>query len=177
MRADLHRPLPEPDRFAPGLEIRRYDDTYAAAMLAAHNEAFLDHPNFTPWTEAMWKQWVTGSRSFRPDVSFVVVEPHAPERVVAYVQTAEWEAHQAATGRREAFVGKVGTLRGFRGRGVASTLLRHSLAAYREAGYDEASLTVDSQNPTGALAVYRRAGFEVGNPMSDYVLDRPPLRS
>lgn len=175
MRADLHGGLPGPEPLAEGLVLRRYDDSLADALLAAHNEAFQDHPNFAPWTEVMWKQWVTGSRSFRPEVSFVVREPDAPERVVAYVQSAEWEANFAATGRREAYVGKVGTLRAFRGRGLATTLLRHALVAYRDAGYDEASLIVDSENPTGALGVYRRAGFEVETRMTDYTLVRPAL--
>ncbi len=167
--------VPAPPEVPAGLELRRYDETYAEAMHAAHNEAFVDHPNFTPWTEVMWKQWVTESRSFRPELSFVVVEPSAPERVVAYVQSAEFDAHFQATGRREAYVGKVGTLRDFRGRGLAGTLLRHALAAYQAAGYDEASLDVDSENPTGALGVYERAGFEVENRWTNYALELPPL--
>lgn len=174
MRAQLGA-VDAPPAVPAGLELRRYDDSYAAAMHAAHNEAFLDHPNFTPWTDVMWKQWVTDSRSFRPELSFVVVEESAPERVVAYVQSAEFDAHFEATGRREAYVGKVGTLRAFRGRGLAGTLLRHALAAYQEAGFDEASLDVDSENPTGALGVYERAGFEVENRWTNYALVRPPL--
>ena len=55
----------------------------------------------------------------------------------AYVQTAEFEADLAATGRREAYVGKVGTLRGHRGKGLATALLGHALHAYREAGYQD----------------------------------------
>ena len=167
--------VPTPPQVPEGLELRRYDETYAEAMHAAHNEAFVDHPNFTPWTEVMWRQWVTESRSFRPELSFVVVEPSAPERVVAYLQSAEFDAHFQATGRREAYVGKVGTLRDFRGRGLAGLLLRHALAAYQAAGYDEASLDVDSENPTGALGVYERAGFEVENRWTNYALERPPL--
>jgi mycothiol synthase len=174
MRATLGA-VDAPPELPEGLELRRYDDSLAEALHAAHNEAFLDHPNFTPWTEVMWKQWVTESRSFRPELSFVVVEPAAPERVVAYVQSAEFDAHFAATGRREAYVGKVGTLRAFRGRGLAGTLLRHALAAYQEAGYDEASLDVDSENPTGALGVYERAGFAVERRWTDYALVRPPV--
>jgi len=168
--ADVDGSLPVlPD----ALLLRRYDESLDAAMMAAHNEAFLDHPNFTPWNDVMWKQWVTDSRSFRPELSFVVVEEQRPDRVVAYLQTAEFDAHHQATGRREGYVGKVGTLRGFRGRGLASALLRHSLVAYRDAGLDEAALDVDSENPTGALGVYERAGFRVERRFADYVLDRP----
>lgn len=174
MRAHLSD-LPATSAMVPeGLELLRYDDSYAAAMHAAHNAAFVDHPNFTPWSDSMWKQWVTESRNFRPEVSFVVVDPAKPEEVVAYVQSSEYDAYQQTTGRREAYVGKVGTRREYRGRGLASTLLAHALRAYRDAGYDEASLDVDSENPTGALGIYRRAGFEVEKRFTDYIVTVAP---
>jgi mycothiol synthase len=165
----------EPPALPDGLELRRYDDSYDAAMLAAHNEAFLDHPNFTPWTEVMWKQWVTDSRNFRPELSLVVVDPRTPDRVVAYIQSNEFDAYFQVTGRREAFVAKLGTRRDYRGRGLGGALLRHALKGYQEAGFDEASLDVDSENPTGALGIYERAGFEVESRWNNYVLERPPV--
>ena len=166
---------PAPPAIPEGLGLRGYQPSYASAMHSAHNEAFLDHPDFTPWSDVMWKQWVTGSRNFRPELSYVVVEPSEPERVVGYVQSNEYDAHFETTGRREAFVAKLGTRREFRRRGIAGALLQHALWAYREAGYDEASLDVDSANPTGALGLYERAGFEVESRWSNYVLDRPAV--
>jgi ribosomal protein S18 acetylase RimI-like enzyme len=168
MRAELGRPLPEPAPVPEGLSLRRYDDSLGAALLTAHNAAFLDHPNFVPWSNAMWEQWVTGSRNFRPELSFVLSDDERPDEVVAYVQSYEYDAHEARTGRREAYVGKVGTLREHRGQGLASLLLLHALHEYRAAGFDEASLDVDSENPTGALGIYRRAGFEVENRWTHY---------
>ncbi len=161
------QPLPD------GYEFRRYDDSMALAVLEAHNLAFDGHhPNFTPWTETMWKQWVTGSHSFRPDVSRVVV-PTGSDQVVAYLTSHEYEAYFDATGRREAYVAKVGTLPEHRGKGIAAALLGHCLHAYAEAGYDEASLDVDSENPTGALGVYQRAGFAVESRWTNYFLTFP----
>lgn len=168
MRADLTREATAPAMVPEGLELRRYDDTLSAAMHEAHNAAFVDHPNFTPWSESMWKQWVTDSRNFRPALSFVVVDPARDGEVVAYVQTNEYDAYYAMTGKREAYVAKVGTRREHRGRGLASTLLAHALAEHRAAGFDEASLDVDSENPTGALGIYERAGFEVESRWTDY---------
>lgn len=168
MRADLSRDLPAPATVPEGLVLRRYDDSLSDAVLDAHNAAFTDHPNFTPWSATMWRQWVTGSRTFRPDVSFVVVDPSRPEEVVAYVQSSEFEAQQQLTGRREAYVGKVGTRREYRGNGLASILLAHTLHEYRGAGYDDAALDVDSANPTGALGIYERAGFEIVTRFTDY---------
>ena len=166
---DLADPRPLPA----GYEFRSYDESLGSAVLEAHNLAFGGHhPNFTPWTETKWKQWVTGSHTFRPAMSAVVV-PSGSEQVVGYVTTHEFEGYQQATGRREAYVGKVGTLREHRGRGIAVALLGHSLHTYAEAGYDEAALDVDSQNPTGALGVYERTGFAVESRWTNYFLTVP----
>ena len=153
---DLGPELP----LAEGYAFVRYDESMADAVLDAHNAAFGGHhPNFTPWTPAMWKQWVTGSHSFRPATSVVVV-PEGGDTIVGYVTTHEWEA----------YVAKVGVLEEHRGRGIAGALLGHCLRLYAEAGYDEASLDVDSENPTGALGVYQRAGFEVESRWTNYFL-------
>jgi mycothiol synthase len=167
MRAELGA-VPDPAPLPDGLRLERYDGRMAELMHRTHNIVFTDHPNFTPWTDVMWKQWVTESRNFRPDLSFVVVDPQRPDELAAYVQTNEYDAYFEATGRREAYVGKVGTRREYRGRGVATSLLQHCLVAYQEAGFDEASLDVDSENPTGALGVYERAGFAVESKRTDY---------
>lgn len=159
------------------LRIRAFDPaTDEDALRVAHNAAFTDHhPNFTPWDEALWRQWVTGSRNFRPALSFLVVD--ADDAIAAYVQTNEYDAVQEATGRREAFIAKVGTLPPHRGRGLASTLLRHTLEACRRDGMDRACLDVDSENPSGALGVYEKAGFVLERRWTDYLRTDPPLTS
>ncbi len=167
--------VPEPPAVPDGFSLVRYSAELDRAMLEAHNAAFVDHPNFTPWTDVMWKQWVSDSRNFRPELSLLVVEDAAPDRVVAYVQSNEFDAYFQATGRREAYVAKVGTRREHRGRGLAGLLLAHSLALYQQAGFDEASLDVDSENPTGALGIYERAGFEVESRWTNYALHREPV--
>ena len=166
--------LPPVLPLADGYAFLPYDEVPPAAVHRAHNAAFDGHhPNFTPWTEASWAQWVTGSHSFRPDVSAVVV-PEGATDVVGYVTTHEFTGYQEATGRREAYVGKVGVLEEHRGRGLAGALLTHCLRRYAEAGYDEASLDVDSANPTGALGVYERAGFAVESRWTNYFRTVPP---
>jgi mycothiol synthase len=164
------RPLPA------GYRLRGYDTSMSDALRQAHNAAFLDHPDFTPWSEVLWKQSVTEARSFRPNFCFIVSVDSSHE-IVAYVQTAEFDADLAATGRRDAYVGKVGTLRAHRGKGLATALLGHALHAYRDAGYDWASLAVDSENPTGALDVYRRVGFTVESRWTNYVMTVDPPAS
>jgi mycothiol synthase len=174
MRADLTRQVPTPSLVPEGLELHRYDDSVSAAMQTAHNAAFVDHPNFTPWSDSEWRQWVTDSRNFRPKLSFVVLDPARDAQVAAYVQTNEYDAYYQMTGKREAYVAKVGTRREYRGRGLASTLLGHALHEYAASGFDEAALDVDSENPTGALGIYERTGFAVESRWTDYAARLDP---
>ena len=155
----------DPVAWPEGLSLHTYDRSFTGATMAAHNTAFLDHWGFVPWTAEMWEQWVDGTKNSRHDLSWVVVDDSRVtddvERVVGYLLTSEFEAYQRATGRREAYLAKLGVRRERRGLGVASGLLRHALAAYRAEGFDESSLDVDTNNPTGAFGLYERAGFVV----------------
>ena len=54
----------------------------------------------------------------------------------------------------------LGTRREWRGKGVAPSLIAHSLHAFAAADCTHASISVDSENPTGAAHLYRRLGFE-----------------
>jgi len=168
MRASVDA-LPPAQPLPDGYRVRPYDGSMADALRETHNAAFVDLPGATTVSEARWRQSVTESRNFRPDVSFVA-SPVGSDQIVAYVQTAEFEADFAATGRREAYVAKVGTLRAHRGKGLAAALLGHTMHACRAAGYDEAALAVDSENPTGALGVYRRVGFAVESRWTNYAM-------
>jgi mycothiol synthase len=122
----------------------------------AHNAAFADHWGSVPVTAEGWAHRRTGTRAFRPACSVAAL--HGTE-VVGYVLAYEFDADTARTGRRDLYVATVGTLREWRGRGVAGALLSRVLAAARAAGFATSSLTVDAANPTGALGVYRRAGY------------------
>jgi mycothiol synthase len=157
-------PLPE------GYVVRTYTPADRLPLLDAHNEAFLDHPNFSQWSEQEWDQWVVGSHVFRPDLTFLATTTDDPDRIVAYVQTSEFAGVVEATGKREAHVSRVGCRRDHRGKGLAGTLLRLALAAYRDAGFDESALEVDSMNPTGALGIYERAGFVMEHRFINYAL-------
>ena len=59
------------------------------------------------------------------------------------------------------WVGRLGTLRDWRGRGLASALLQASFAEFRRRGETFAQLGVDAESPTGAVRVYERAGMRV----------------
>jgi ribosomal protein S18 acetylase RimI-like enzyme len=56
-------------------------------------------------------------------------------------------------------VGTLGTLREFRGRGIARALLLTSFDEFYRRGLVHVSLGVDATNPTGALRLYESAGM------------------
>jgi len=140
-------------------------------LRAAHNRTFVGHYGFGPWDADMWQQWVSGSHSYRPELSLLLRDDQGA--VAAYVQTNEYDAVLEATGKRDAFVAKVGTVPEQRRRGLADLLLRIALDRYRQAGFDQSSLDVDSENPTGALSLYERAGFRTTTRNTSYRLVSP----
>lgn len=125
-----------------------------------HNEAFVpDHPGSTVATEQVWAERVDIS-SFRRDLSFGL-RHQASGQMAGYVLVNYYEADTEMTGLRDAYVQYLGTRREHRRRGVGSSLLSAVLHAAAKGGMDTASLGVQAENPSGALGVYKHAGFEV----------------
>lgn len=156
MARNLDDPLPDVARTPPGLTLAPYTADRDEAVRHAHREAFAGHWAATPPDEQRWRQRYTGTQTFRPEVSWLVLDGG---EVVAYLLTYFWEADAAATGVREAFVGQLGVRPSWRRRGLGALLLATALESYRSAGYEQSVLTVDSGNATGALGLYERAGY------------------
>lgn len=160
MTRALDGPLPDAPEAPAGLALMPYAAKWDEAVRLAHTEAFADSWGAAPPDEQRWARWYTGGESFRPDVSWLVLDGDV---VAAYVLTHCWDADTAATGVREAFVGQFGVRPRLRGRGLGSLLLAAALQSYRAAGYDRTTLTVDTGNTTGALGLYERAGYVVND--------------
>lgn len=156
------------------LELVAWAPELDEATRAAHADSFVDHWGSEPRTQEEWRQWYTGHRAFRPDLSLVALEPTTGE-VAAFVLCAaypqDWEAGTAPI---EAWVTSVGTRQAWRGRGAARWVLSEVLAriAASASGFERAILGVDADNPTGALGLYRSLGFEDVRAVT--YLTRPP---
>jgi len=125
------------------------------AVRHAKNAAFQDHWGSQPMQREQW-QSVQSLPSFRPELCRVaLVDGEVVGFVITEINEDDWERQ----GSRSAYIGLVGTVRQWRGRGLASGMLAEVLAAYRVAGLECAVLDVDTENPTGALGVYTRLGF------------------
>lgn len=138
------------DLLGPGYDHDRWDEP----LRAAHNVAFAQHWGSGRVDAAAWRAQRTGISAFRPALSAVALDAEA---IVAYVLSYEFPT--AAGEERDLYVATVGTLPGHRGRGLAGALLTRVLQEAREAGFGSSTLTVDSQNETGANGVYTRVGY------------------
>lgn len=139
-------------------------------LRAAHNVAFADYPDHHDAEEVRWAAFMVTAAHVRNDQSFVLRDPAHDDAVAAYVFTHEYGIAPSGAQGREAYVAYVGTVPDYRGRGLATSLLAHTLHSCRAAGYDSSSLDVDTANPTGALGIYERAGYSVRHRQDDYVL-------
>jgi mycothiol synthase len=155
MRRDLREPIPAEATPAP-IRIDGYQPALRDRIRQAHNEAFSDHWGSEPLTPEIWNRDFVGDPTFRGDLSFVAYDG---SEIAGYSVNYVEEADQEATGLREGWVGQLGVRRPWRGRGLATALLVRSMRAFRDAGMDATSLTVDAENATGALGVYERVGF------------------
>ena len=158
MARSLDDPLPDVPPTPLGLTVEPYTRDRDEAVRQAHREAFADHWGATPPDAQSWSQRYTGTHTFRPDVSRLVMNG---DEVVAYLLTSFWEADAAATGVREAFVGQLGVRPAWRRRGLGGLLLATALESYRAADYERSVLAVDTGNATGALRLYERSGYVV----------------
>jgi ribosomal protein S18 acetylase RimI-like enzyme len=124
-------------------------DTWAQA----HNLSFADHWRFTPRDH---EELMAGRP---PELSLMAVtEGGAPAALtLAQIERYTGDPRPQPVG----VISSVGTLPEHRRRGLASWLVAEALLRLRAAGARHASLYVDGQNPTGAVDVYRKLGFEL----------------
>ena len=160
---DLVRPTSaplEPVAAPTGLELVPWSEELDEAARQAHGDSFVDHWGSEPRTAEEWRQWYTGHRSFRADLSVLAVD-QASDEVVGFVLCSAYP-QDWATVPVEAWINSVGTRRGWRGRGVARWLMTAALEriATSDTGFERAMLGVDSENPTGALRLYRYLDFQ-----------------
>ena len=88
------------------------------------------------------------------------------------VQNWIWQEENEQLSVRRGWLERISVRRPWRRRGLGRALTAAALIRLREAGLDEAMLGVDSENPTGALALYEELGFAVDRRSAAY---RRPL--
>jgi mycothiol synthase len=156
MAADLSVPLSPRPR--PNLPVVPFCADHTAALYVAHTEAMADHFDFELTSLDDWSERELYQPGFRPDLTRLAVDG---DQVAGYVLAGE-----ETPGRIR--MNEIGTRRVWRRQGLAGSLLAEVMIASAADGQQRATLGVDSDSPTGAVSIYRQAGFEVVSSWTSY---------
>jgi ribosomal protein S18 acetylase RimI-like enzyme len=126
------------------------DESARRAYQQMMSAAFVGHWGYVPIDYDTWLARVSASPNLDWDTAWLARvdgEPVAGLKMRIYDDVA--------------FIDTVGTLKEFRGRGIAGLMLRTAFAEALRRGQPNVELGVDTENDTGAVAVYEKAGMSV----------------
>jgi ribosomal protein S18 acetylase RimI-like enzyme len=150
MRRDLDTPSPEPvwpaDVQVHDL-VRPDDERPVHALVQA---AFAEIGGQHERTFEQWSAFLLESDRFDPSLCPVVTVAGEPVGVALGQATSDY-----------GFVRQLAVAPSHRGRGLALALLHECFRRHRDRGLPATVLGVDAANPTGALALYAKAGMRV----------------
>jgi mycothiol synthase len=151
MRIDFDHGAPPSAPLPAGIDVRAFRRGHdEEAVYAASEEAFADHFLFAASTLEEWKAHTVDHPRCEPDLWLVA---WAGDEVAGETMVFMDE--------REAYVDSLSVRPAWRGRGLGLALLTRAFGLARERGRPKVRLGVDATNPTGALALYQRAGMRV----------------
>lgn len=153
MERDLADPIPDVSPTG-DVRIEPYRADLSAAAHRSRDDAFRDHWGSQPLSDEQFDGLTSGS--FVAELSFVAF---VGDEVAGVLLTDVSEEDWPGQGFSSSYVSTVAVTQPFRGRRIASTLLRAVLEASAARGLDKVVLDVDAENPTGALGLYTAMGF------------------
>lgn len=152
----------------PGLEVRPVLPEHYRLIWDAAQEAFRDHWGYIPPVETYYDEWLSGPE-FAPHLWQVAWDG---DQVAGMVLNFVNETENVEYNRKRGYTEGICVRRPWRRRGLARALLTRSLRMFRDLGFEEACLGVDSQNLNQAFRLYESVGFQVMRHDSVY---RKPL--
>ena len=129
------------------------DEAVLRRIWAVDNASFAEHYNFTPRDFDEWWSFEASSTTHDPHRWWLLTFDGVDAAICLLDES------RAELG--DGYVGVLGVLREFRGRGLAQLLLRRSFVRYRDMGRAGTQLGVDAENGTGAVRVYETVGMRV----------------
>jgi mycothiol synthase len=141
---------PPPPSWPPDVRVASLGEGEERAVFEAMEEAFQDHWGNVPRPFEEWRTWTIGRKGFDPTLWRLVWDDG--ELAAASLNAVRGE---------EGWINVLGVRRPWRRRGIALALLHESFGEFRRRGLPRVLLGVDSENTTGATALYERAGMRV----------------
>ena len=145
--------LPAEASATDGFSIRTMREGEEEQVYEVHEQSFEDAWMHTREPFEQWQHWFMKDPSFDPSLWFVA---EADGELVG-VAICNTRGNEAGLG----WVRILGVLRSHRRRGIGEALLRHAFAEFKQRGFERVGLGVDAESPTGAVALYERAGMHV----------------
>ena len=136
-----------------GIAIRTMRDGELEQVYEVHEQSFEDAWMHTREPFEQWQHWFVKESTFDPSLWFVA---EADGQLVG-VSICRRRENEEGLG----WVRILGVLRSHRRRGIGEALLRHTFAEFARRGFERVGLGVDAESPTGAVALYERAGMRV----------------
>ncbi len=147
MEIVMDAPPPVP-AWPANLELRPYTPDLLRAVFEADDDAFRDHWGHMPGDFEMWQHWMVRRESFDPSLWFLIFDG---EEIAGFAL--------CSFDRGEAWVGELGVRRAWRRQGLGLAFLQYAFGEFYRRGQRRVVLNVDSENLTGAIRLYTRAGM------------------
>lgn len=150
--------------------VRKVENEHTRPIWKACEEAMREEPTFN---EEFWSdegfEWVSGLRIFRPELWKIAWKG---DEIAGGVLNFTDEEENEKFGRNWGYTQGIFVGKKHRSKGLASALISQSLSVLKAQGVDDAALTVDTENPSGALRLYEKMGFRT---VAQYASYRKPL--
>lgn len=153
-----------------GIELRTVTKDNFRKVWDAAREAIMDERSYS---EERW-----GEDGYRRLIDLPYHKPElwkvawSGDEVVGAVGVTIGEEENAAFNRKRGWTDPVFVRRAWRRRGIARALLSEALRSLKDLGMEEAALSVDTDNPSGALKIYKDMGYIVAH---EFTFARKPL--
>lgn len=123
------------------------------------NETFKEHFNFRPDTVEEVRYFLFSDLYFKEykEIFLAVLDGET----VGYVGVGIDEKYNLEKNVKAGDIFTIGVLKKYRRRGIGARLILHALEALKAKGMAKATLGVDDHNPTEAMRLYEKVGFEV----------------
>jgi ribosomal protein S18 acetylase RimI-like enzyme len=156
MTRPVSAPIPDAP-LPPGLEVRLVTEDHLRPIWDAAHEAFSESWGSTPPTEEGYQRWVAGPY-FDPTLWKVAWEGDQVAGMVLNFADSDYNREYCV---QRGWTDPICVRKPWRRRGLARALLVQSLQMFREMGFDETALGVDTQNPNHALNLYEGVGYQM----------------
>jgi mycothiol synthase len=122
------------------------------------NETFREHYNFRPATIEETRFFLTQDSAYKDQEWLIAYLNGSP---IGYVGVGIDQKYNTEKNTKAAWILDIGVLKPHRQKGIGTTLMIEAMKLMKAKDMNEATLVVDDQNPTRAIRLYEKVGFEL----------------